>query len=109
MAHLRNLLDRHGRLLASQIVSYQHAQHVITGCRQDVRLGLIHKFLWDRYRSVRQDLYIQGIDDEFAVEVFEEIVRFHLLSEHDLCEEEASITELEGFNSHLNMEQMNKV
>jgi hypothetical protein len=62
MAHLRNLLDRHGRLLASQIVSYQHAQHVITGCRQDVRLGLIHKFLWDRYRSVRQDLYIQGID-----------------------------------------------
>lgn len=90
---------------------------VITECRQDVRLGLIHKFLWDRYRSVRQDLYIQGIDvrgtgcslptasmvltflfafgaetlqDEFAVNVFEEIVRFHLLSEHDLCEEEAS-------------------
>lgn len=29
---------------------------------QDARLGLIHKFLWDRYRSVRQDLYIQGMD-----------------------------------------------
>lgn len=39
MAHLRALLDR-----------------------QDARLGLIHKFLWDRYRSVRQDLYIQGMD-----------------------------------------------
>lgn len=31
-------------------------------CRQDARLGLIHKFLWDRFRSVRQDLYIQGMD-----------------------------------------------
>jgi hypothetical protein len=71
------------------------------------------------------------------VDIFEEIVRFHLLSEHELCEEEASskptasgircsallgvhavhlnhaaycaVTEMEGFNSHLNMEQMNKV
>lgn len=105
-------------------------------CRQDARLGLIHKFLWDRYRSVRQDLYIQGMDvsciaisvgafcckqqlvlpawftdgsqtlmpahntlrtrdsfslqDEFSVNIFEEVVRFHLLSEHELCEEEAS-------------------
>ena len=39
MAHLRGLLDRGG-----------------------ARLGLVHKFLWDRYRSVRQDLYIQGMD-----------------------------------------------
>lgn len=76
--------------------------------RQDARLGLIHKFLWDRYRSVRQDLYIQGMDDEFSVNIYEEVVRFHVLSEHELCEEEASITEMEGFNSHLNMEQMNK-
>ncbi|EFN51760.1 hypothetical protein CHLNCDRAFT_54836 [Chlorella variabilis] len=58
--------------------------------RTDARLGLIHKFLWDRYRSVRQDLYIQGMDDEFSVNIFEEVVRFHLLSEHELCEEEAS-------------------
>ncbi|KAL4433632.1 hypothetical protein ABPG75_000073 [Micractinium tetrahymenae] len=88
MQYLRNLLDRQAK--------------------QDARLGLIHKFLWDRYRSVRQDLYIQGMDDEFSVNIFEEVVRFHLLSEHELCEEEASITEMEGFNSHLNMEQMNK-
>lgn len=38
MTHLRGILDR-----------------------TDVRLGLVHKFLWDRYRSVRQDLYIQGM------------------------------------------------
>jgi hypothetical protein len=28
--------------------------------------------------------------DEFAVGIFQEVVRFHLLSEHELCEEEAS-------------------
>lgn len=26
------------------------------------RFGLVHKFLWDRYRAVRQDLYVQGIN-----------------------------------------------
>ncbi len=85
MAHLRGLLDR-----------------------EDVRFGLVHKFLWDRYRSVRQDLYIQGITDEFAVGIFEEIVRFHVMCEHELCGEDQSVTDMEGFNSHLNMEQMNK-
>lgn len=85
MNYLRNLLDR-----------------------EDVRFGLVHKFLWDRYRSVRQDLYIQGITDQFAIRIFEEIVRFHVLCEHELCGEDQSVTDMEGFNSHLNMEQMNK-
>ena len=76
--------------------------------RDDVRFGLVHKFLWDRYRSVRQDLYIQGIIDAFAINIFEEIVRFHVLCEHELCGEDQSVTDMEGFNSHLNMEQMNK-
>ena len=35
---------------------------ICSACREDARLGLVHKFLWDRYRSVRQDLYIQGMD-----------------------------------------------
>ena len=60
--------------------------------RTDVRFGLVHKFLWDRYRSVRQDLYIQGISDEFAINVFEEIVRFHVLCEHELGSEDQSGT-----------------
>jgi hypothetical protein len=54
------------------------------------RFGLVHKFLWDRYRSVRQDLYIQGYQDAFAVGIFEEIVRFHVLCEHELCAEDQS-------------------
>jgi hypothetical protein len=148
MAHLRALLDR-----------------------GDVRFGLVHKFLWDRYRSVRQDLYIQGMQarrsgrggrecgwvpvvegrasscvevarhvgspwqlrphrrlagrqagrqagmararrapptkqlpclnptdapsplapqDSFAAGIFEEVVRFHVLCEHELCGEDQS-------------------
>ena len=58
--------------------------------RTDVRFGLVHKFLWDRYRSIRQDLYIQNINDEFAINIFEEIVRFHVLCEHELCGEDQS-------------------
>jgi hypothetical protein len=85
MTHLRNLLDE-----------------------SNFRFGLVHKFLWDRYRSVRQDLYIQGMADGFAVGIFEEIVRFHVLCEHELAGEDQSVTEVEGFNSHLNMEQANK-
>ena len=85
MTHLRNLLDQ-----------------------SNFRFGLVHKFLWDRYRSVRQDLYIQGMADGFAVGIFEEIVRFHVLCEHELAGEDQSVTEVEGFNSHLNMEQANK-
>jgi hypothetical protein len=30
------------------------------------------------------------MQDEFSVNIYEEVVRFHLLSEHELCEEEAS-------------------
>ncbi|KAK2080479.1 hypothetical protein QBZ16_000332 [Prototheca wickerhamii] len=85
MLHLRSLLDR-----------------------TDARFGLIHKFLWDRYRAVRQDLYVQGMHDEFAISVYEEIVRFHIMCEHELCDQDQSVVDMEGFNSHLNIEQMNK-
>lgn len=30
--------------------------------RTDAPFSLIHNFLFDRYRSVRQDLYVQGIE-----------------------------------------------
>ncbi len=30
------------------------------------------------------------VQDEFAVRIFEEVVRFHILSEHELCEEDQS-------------------
>lgn len=33
--------------------------------RTDAPFALIHNFLFDRYRSVRQDLYVQGIEVRF--------------------------------------------
>lgn len=30
--------------------------------REDVPLGKIHHFLWDRCRGVRQDLFVQGYE-----------------------------------------------
>jgi SAC3/GANP family len=47
--------------------------------------------------------------DEFACGMFEEIIRYHILCEHELCGAEATVSNHEGFSSHLNVEQMNKV
>lgn len=30
--------------------------------RTDVPLHRIHHFLWDRYRGIRQDLFVQGYE-----------------------------------------------
>ncbi len=70
----------------------------------DVRFGLVHKFLWDRYRSIRQDLYIQGITDQFAISIFEEIVRFHVLCEHELsADDQNGVCLLVHLNDHHQM------
>ncbi|OUS42610.1 SAC3/GANP family protein [Ostreococcus tauri] len=66
------------------------------------------KFLWDRLRSIRQDLNLQQITDSFAVKLMEQMVRYTILAEHELCEETASATNPDGHNSHLNVEQLTK-
>lgn len=43
--------------------------------RADVPLVQLHKFLWDRFRSVRQDIYVQGFDSATEVAMIEEHVR----------------------------------
>ena len=30
--------------------------------RTDVPLADVHKFLWDRFRGIRQDLFVQGFE-----------------------------------------------
>eukprot|EP00959_Pyramimonas_sp_CCMP1952_P024864 521917-Pyramimonas_sp.AAC.1 len=35
----------------------------------------VHKFLWDRMRSIRQDLTLQYIKDKFSVRLHEQMVR----------------------------------
>ena len=76
--------------------------------RTDVPLSLVHRFLWDRYRGVRQDLFVQGMGGAWAASLIEEHVRFMLLAEHELCELTPQAGEAETFDSHLNLEQVNK-
>lgn len=50
--------------------------------------------------------YLQGPD---AIKMYEEHIRFMILAEHELCEETTAAADQEAFNSHLNLEQINKV
>ena len=51
-------------------------------------LANVHKFLWDRTRAIRNDFSIQQVsrveDLKIAIDCFERIARFHLLSLHQL-------------------------
>lgn len=76
--------------------------------RPEVHFMIKSKFLWDRLRSVRQDLSLQQITDTFAETLLEQMVRFAMLSEHELCEEAATVNNPDGHNSHLNVEQLAK-
>ena len=76
--------------------------------RPEVPFMLKSKFLWDRLRSVRQDLSLQAITDGFAERLLEQMARFAILSEHELCEETATVANPDGHNSHLNVEQLAK-
>lgn len=52
-------------------------------------LGNVHHFVWDRTRAIRNDFSIQQVSDgedlRFAVECFERIARFHIVSLHQLA------------------------
>ncbi|KAF2157990.1 hypothetical protein K461DRAFT_212950, partial [Myriangium duriaei CBS 260.36] len=52
-------------------------------------LGTVHHFVWDRTRAIRNDFSIQQItrstDVEIAVECYERIARFHILSLHQFA------------------------
>ncbi|CAM6115629.1 unnamed protein product [Calypogeia fissa] len=86
MGHLLSLLDR------------DHEDDLLA----------VHSFLWDRMRAVRMDLRMQHIFTEEAIVMHEQMIRFHILAMHELCEfsEGEGISEI--FNAHLNIEQMNK-
>ncbi|CAD0114810.1 unnamed protein product [Aureobasidium uvarum] len=52
-------------------------------------LGSVHHFVWDRTRAIRNDFSIQQItkpaDVAIAIECYERIARFHILSLHQLA------------------------
>jgi hypothetical protein len=51
-------------------------------------LDSVHHFVWDRTRSIRNDFSVQQLKDtpqlRIAIHCFERIVRFHLLSRHQV-------------------------
>ena len=73
------------------------------------RLSTVHKFVWDRTRSIRNDFSIQQVskvdDVKIAVECFERIARFHILSLHQLSNPEN--LDGEHFDAHQDREQLN--
>lgn len=70
-------------------------------------LGL-YNFLWDRMRAIRMDLRMQHIFSLGAIKMLEQMIRLHVIAMHELCEYNKGEGFSEGFDAHLNIEQMNK-
>ncbi|GES65908.1 80 kD MCM3-associated protein [Aspergillus terreus] len=79
-------------------------RHVLGGTEP---LGIIHKFVWDRTRSIRNDFSVQQLTQEddvrIAVTCLERIARFHIVSLHLL----SSPANEEPFDRHQEREQLN--
>jgi nuclear mRNA export protein SAC3 len=73
------------------------------------RLATLHKFVWDRTRGIRNDFSIQQVtkdeDVRIAVDCFERIARFHILSLHQLSNPQNLVGE--HFDPHQEREQLN--
>lgn len=71
-------------------------------------LATVHKFVWDRTRSIRNDFSIQRVtkldDLKIAIDCFERIARFHILSLHQLSRQDEDNGE---FDHHQEREQLN--
>ena len=71
-------------------------------------LATVHKFVWDRTRSIRNDFSIQQVtkveDLRVAIDCFERIARFHLLSLHQLSHPTRDNGEFDHFQER---EQLN--
>ncbi|CAN7051930.1 unnamed protein product, partial [Brassica rapa subsp. trilocularis] len=66
---------------------------------------VVHDFIFDRTRSIRQDLSIQNLASEGVIHLYEEIVKFHVISRQRL--QSCSGTSISSMH-HLNMEQLAK-
>lgn len=79
-------------------------RHVLDGPEP---LAIIHKFVWDRTRSVRNDFSVQQVtqakDVRTAVTCLERIARFHIVSLHLL----SNPANEEPFDGHQEREQLN--
>ncbi|KAJ1376856.1 hypothetical protein SESBI_49498 [Sesbania bispinosa] len=67
---------------------------------------VLHDFIFDRTRSIRQDLTMQNIVNKKAIYMYEKMVKFHVVSHYKLW---CSISDPNiASMHHLNMEQLTK-
>ncbi|THG13329.1 hypothetical protein TEA_026127 [Camellia sinensis var. sinensis] len=59
-------------------------------------------------RAIRMDLRMQHIFNLDAITMLEQMIRLHIVAMHELCEYTKGEGFSEGFDAHLNIEQMNK-
>ncbi|RAL52098.1 hypothetical protein DM860_014925 [Cuscuta australis] len=66
---------------------------------------VVHDFLFDRSRSIRQDLSMQNCSGTKVISMYERMVKFHIISHHELrqCSGPTISSTL-----HLNMDQLKK-
>ncbi|KAL6593913.1 hypothetical protein ACP70R_048814 [Stipagrostis hirtigluma subsp. patula] len=66
----------------------------------------IHDFIFDRTRSIRQDLSMQNIVNDQAIQIYEDVVKFHITSHQRLARscQDSDASSL----CYLNMEQLMK-
>ncbi|KAL2588602.1 hypothetical protein GLYMA_13G211900v4 [Glycine max] len=74
----------------------------------DERFLGVYNFLWDRMRAIRMDLRMQHIFNQRAITMLEQMIKLHIIAMHELCEYTKGEGFSEGFDAHLNIEQMNK-
>ncbi|GAQ79114.1 hypothetical protein KFL_000240460 [Klebsormidium nitens] len=74
----------------------------------DERLLEVYRFLWDRTRGIRQDMVVQDIKNAASIQMHEEMIRFHILGAHELCDQKATPDNFDGFNPQQNIEQTAK-
>uniref|UniRef100_A0A7N0UEF8 PCI domain-containing protein n=3 Tax=Kalanchoe fedtschenkoi TaxID=63787 RepID=A0A7N0UEF8_KALFE len=85
----------------------QYLLNLLNNPYDDRFLGM-YNFLWDRMRAIRMDLRMQHIFNLEAITMLEQMIRLHIVAMHELCEYTKGEGFSEGFDAHLNIEQMNK-
>ncbi|KAG6541826.1 hypothetical protein Mapa_016842 [Marchantia paleacea] len=67
---------------------------------------IVHSFLFDRTRAIRQELGMQRIRDYQNITIHEQVVRFHIISQHEL--RELNRKRSKQIDTHLNLQQLSK-
>ncbi|KAL3518167.1 hypothetical protein ACH5RR_020756 [Cinchona calisaya] len=67
---------------------------------------VVHDFIFDRTRSIRQDLSMQNISNNQAITMYERMVKFHIISHHKLHRSNSNPNASSVL--YLNLEQLTK-